>query len=483
MKRAGARRTSVVEQKQTGFCRGVALIADPLYHYIPFTVDDPDLPGEATEETLIDSPWVQRLRRIHQLQSARWVYPSAEHTRFQHSLGTMHMAGQFSRQLYPSLKARCPDAPSANCFEAMFRIAGLLHDVGHGPYGHFFDEHFLAGYGLTHESLGRTIITEKLGPIIRKIRRSPAGPFAPGESIDPADIGFLIKKPPEAAASGRPRWLSFMQQLFSGLYTVDNMDYVRRDAYMTGFSMDVVDIERLLFYSFFTDTGLTLHQAGVSAFVRFLNARLHLYANVYYHRTGRAIDFHMQEIFRDTMKHLFPGNPARRLNKYLLLNDWSLIQQVEQWQVSTDPDKKRLGRQWRAIINREIKWKMAYATELTVDRVQKGLQLFQQPRHLEQAIRAQLPGRLRKKEFRVDLATQDPRPLNPMREGNKRINIYSPSTGTTSPEPLQEIFKYIPARVVHFRIFALDHSHDAELARAAEQVISGQAPPACPTNL
>ena len=135
--------------------KGTALIADPLYNYIPFTVRDPDRPAETTEEDIIDSPWMQRLRRIQQLQSARWVYPSAEHTRFQHSLGTMHMAGQFARQLYPSLKAVCPDCPSFACFEETFRVAGLLHDIGHGPYGHFFDEHFLSQYGLNHEILGK----------------------------------------------------------------------------------------------------------------------------------------------------------------------------------------------------------------------------------------------------------------------------------------------------------------------------------------
>ncbi len=449
---------------------GVALIADPVYNYIPFTVPDTSRPGEKTEADLIDTPWMQRLRRIHQLQSARWVYPSAEHTRFQHSLGTMHMAGRFARHFYPSLKAVCPDIPSYNCFEEIFRIAGLLHDIGHGPYGHFFDQHFLSGFGLTHEILGREIITKKLAGIIASIRRSPSGDFYPGERISADDIGFLIKKPPDRARRDKPQWLSFLQQLFSGIYTVDNLDYVQRDAYMTGFSLDIVDINRLLFYSFFSEKGLTLHQAGISAFTRFLNARLSLYANVYYHRTGRAIDFHMQELFPETMKIIFPANPKRALNKYLYLNDWSLIQEVEGWRNAQDPKKKALGRQWDALINRRIKWKMAYSTELTIDRAQKGMLSFQNHHQLEQAIREQLPRAVRKKPFRVDLATQDPRPLNPMAETNKRINIYSPSTGQISHEPLRDIFRYIPARVVHFRVFALDHRHDAVLAAAAEKI-------------
>ncbi|MBI3078023.1 MAG: hypothetical protein HYY85_13730, partial [Deltaproteobacteria bacterium] len=81
---------------------GLALIADPIHQYITFTVPQGGA-EEATEKDLIDTAWVQRLRCIYQLQSARWVYPSAEHSRFQHSLGAMHVAGLFAQQLYPSL--------------------------------------------------------------------------------------------------------------------------------------------------------------------------------------------------------------------------------------------------------------------------------------------------------------------------------------------------------------------------------------------
>ena len=78
---------------------GMALIADPIHQYILFTVPEDKSVGETTEQTIIDSPWMQRLRRIYQLQSARWVYPAAEHSRFQHSLGTMHMAGEFAKSI------------------------------------------------------------------------------------------------------------------------------------------------------------------------------------------------------------------------------------------------------------------------------------------------------------------------------------------------------------------------------------------------
>src|ERR671924_572396 len=107
-------------QLADGEYEGTALIADPIHRYIQFTV--PREKSEVTEKALIDSPWVQRLRYIYQLQSARWVYPSAEHTRFVHSVGTMHVAGRFARHLYPFLKKAVKELPSANYVEEFLRV-------------------------------------------------------------------------------------------------------------------------------------------------------------------------------------------------------------------------------------------------------------------------------------------------------------------------------------------------------------------------
>src|SRR4030065_1502853 len=94
--------------------KGMALIADPIHQYALFTVPEGSVSSEITEKDLIDSPWMQRLRRIYQLQGARWVYPAAEHTRFQHSIGTMHAAGEFAKSISPSLRAVCKEVPSQN---------------------------------------------------------------------------------------------------------------------------------------------------------------------------------------------------------------------------------------------------------------------------------------------------------------------------------------------------------------------------------
>src|SRR5512136_1460535 len=219
------------EMKEAEDVQGTGLIADPLYHYIVMT---DRVEGEDTEREVIDSPWVQRLRRIFQLQSARWVFPTAEHTRFQHSLGTMHVAGTFSEQLYPSLfKVFKADLPSFPYVDELLRLAGLLHDTGHGPFCHFFDEQYLSRFKTNHEEIGQVMIRERLSPILKRIRRSPHGPLASGETLDPDQIAFLIRKPLKGVEEKYPRWLNLLQQLFRGIFTVDNIDYVLRDAYMT----------------------------------------------------------------------------------------------------------------------------------------------------------------------------------------------------------------------------------------------------------
>jgi len=458
--------------KGEDFYDGTALLGDPVHGYISFTT--PRGPGEKTEKDLIDTAWMQRLRQIYQLQSARWVYPSAEHSRFQHVLGAMHLAGRFARHLYPSLKAAAPDCPSANYVEEFLRIAALLHDIGHGPFGHFFDDNYLAQFDLTHEKLGQHIIRTELADIIRAIRRSPSGEFGKGEKLNPDQVAYLIGKGPGSASSKQPRWVVFLQPLLSGIYTVDNLDYVMRDAFMCGVAIGAVDIDRLMYYTFFTDKGLTLHKSGLTALNMFLNARLYMYTNVYYHRTTRAIDEHLKELFRDTMARIFPhGNPVKSLREYLSLTDWSLLEGVRKWTDNRNPDVAELGRQWAAILAREVKWKMAYDVTLSMRVFEKGKTIIDEA-ELVKRIKRNLPPKLKDLKFCVDMASQDPRPVNPLMMGERQIYVFNPSTRKVEKEPLKDFFDYIPARVVQCRVFTLNHDHDRELADIVDKVLGIQ---------
>ena len=113
-----------------------------------------------------------------------------------------------------------------------------------------------------------------------------------------------------------PAWVRVLQPLLSGVFTVDNLDYVRRDAYLTGVSMGPVDAERLRRYAFVSERGLTLYESGVGALEMFLTARLFMYQHVYLHRTVRAIDLDLGDVFAPSIVAVFgDGSPAERLGR------------------------------------------------------------------------------------------------------------------------------------------------------------------------
>ena len=461
------------EMKETEGTQGTGLIADPIYHYIVMT---DRIEGEKTERDVIGTSWAQRLRRIFQLQSARWVFPTAEHTRFQHSLGTMHMAGAFSEQVYPSLsQVFKTELPSFPYLEELLRLAGFLHDIGHGPFCHFFDEQYLSRFNTNHEEIGQQIIKEKLSGTLKEIRRSPHGSFKKGEVLDPEQVAFLIKRPRKGEGRKHPRWLNFLQQLFRGIFTFDNIDYVLRDAYMTGISIGPVDWRRLLYYTSFCQRGLILDKRGLDALAMFLNARLYLYTNVYYHRTTRSVDLQLQEIFKETMEILCPFHPLEEIDRYLPLTDWFVMEKVLEWNKSLSPRERELGGKWADILSRKLKWSSVFEEKLTLREMEMGRPIFLKPEEVKQRIKTFLPKRLREFEFHIDMAHHDPRPLNPWRESEGgALLIFDPGSQRISREPLRRLFQYIPAKVAICRVYASTHRFDQELGRAARQALASE---------
>ncbi len=377
----------------------VNLISDPIHGYIELTKRLAPAeaqasgmpPEEAAEEDILDTTWLQRLRRISQLQSARWVFPTAEHSRFTHGLGVMHEAGLWGRHLYPSLVDALAVTdpglrpPSEGLVVETLRVAGLLHDVGHGPFAHFFDDHVLVAFAapadgrrpdgkpLTHEDLSQLIIERELGTLIARLRRAPGDgipardAFAEGEAIDPRWVAFLVSKPP-LEDPAMPRWVRWLQPLLSGVFTVDNLDYVRRDAYLTGVSAGPVDAERLRRYAFISERGLTLYEPGLAALEMFLTARLFMYQQVYFHRTVRGIDLDLAEAFGPSIRAIFGDrSPADDLRAYADLDEYALLHQAARWARGEDvaltpaPGDGRVAPHvagiWRRILLRRPRWR------------------------------------------------------------------------------------------------------------------------------
>jgi HD superfamily phosphohydrolase len=450
-----------------------SLSNDPVHGYIPFTSPGGVSEGEVSERQIIDHPWVQRLRQIHQLQTAWWVFPCAEHTRFQHVLGSMHLASRAVDGLYRSLKEVCPDVPSQGYVESLLRMAALLHDVGHGPFGHFFDRHFLAEYGLTHETLGSEIIRHELGDLVRSIRRSPNRSLEEGETLDPDQIGLLITRPKEEAGEPVPRWLQLLRSLFSGLYTVDNMDFVLRDAYMSGYSVRAFDLDRLLRYSVFTPEGLTIHDRGLSALVRFLSVRSELFQAVYFHRTVRAIDLSLQELFADSKPHLFPGNPLEHLDAYRELTEWSLLVKVGAWPQSSEAVLRELGERWRRFLARKIRWKMACERTIFFKPGQaEETTVFSNERLFEAAVRSHLPPQWKDVPLRFDSARHVHRPGARAPAAGQNF-LYDSATGQIRSLDDRELFRQLPLSYRICRIYAEDDRHNAQLAAVMDRLTTG----------
>ena len=231
-------------------------ITDPIHKYIRIT----DL-----EKKLIDTEVFQRLRKIRQLAGAHLVYPSAQHTRFEHSIGAMHLAGLAAETLldkgYITYKE---DVES-------LRIAALLHDIGHGPFSHLFEEVLRENESnkLTHEIIGKKIIKESI--IIDIL-----GKYG-------YDTDYVCK-----LSFGESQKM-FYDEIIAGSLSADIMDYLPRDSFFTGAEYGKVDYHRLISsLEVLSNDHLGINKSAINSLESMLISRYQMFKAVYFHKTVRA---------------------------------------------------------------------------------------------------------------------------------------------------------------------------------------------------
>ncbi|MEM2881880.1 MAG: HD domain-containing protein [Candidatus Bathyarchaeia archaeon] len=265
-----------------------SFIKDPIYGYIRIT---------DVERDVIDSLPVQRLRRIRQLSGAEYVYPAANHTRFEHSLGTMFLAGALAESLPVGLSE----------FEIQrMKLAALLHDVGHAPFSHLLEPVLMKYFNVNHETMTERIIAEsELADILGKLGFDAKG-------LSKLAVGRL-EEPNRR----------FLDQVIRSSIDVDKMDFLVRDSYHTGAGYGHFDVFRLIYTMDVLDDNLAVDLTALPTLEAFILARLESFRAIYFHKTSRAAQLMLLKAL-EAAKDEIGLMELRDLDRYLAADDASI---------------------------------------------------------------------------------------------------------------------------------------------------------------
>lgn len=304
-------------------------IRDPIHNLIKFSKDCPD---DQVLWELIQAPEFQRLRRIRQLGFSELVYPGATHTRFSHALGAM----QTARKMLSVLERNkvVGQDPDHDGWKTATVCAALLHDIGHGPFSHVFEEvSSHCGLQIHHEEWTRKIISE--GSISRILTNA-------SNVLKERTLSFFAQEPGH----------NLYSRIVSSQLDADRLDFLMRDRYFTGIHFGVIDPE-WIFDCLSIDElpvdqegeakqfSFVVSQKGLSAIENYLYAYSQLYSKVYFHKTTRAAQIMLQESLiqvlsdpcqrnrlpaDDPVRHYFEDKQT--LEKYIELDDFALWNSV-----------------------------------------------------------------------------------------------------------------------------------------------------------
>ena len=262
-------------------------ITDPIHDFIRLN---------RNERQIIDTSVFQRLRRIKQLSGAHLTYPGAQHTRFEHSLGVMHIASMAGIALQSKGITTKDDISN-------LRLAALLHDIGHGPFSHLFEEVLQRKNKKSHEQIGKQIIRNtEIGDILSK-------------------NGF-DKKLIQNLAMGEGK-LQFMNEIVSGALSADMMDYLLRDGYFTGAEHAKIDHNRITYSLDVYKNKLALDRSALVNFETMMISRFQMFKAVYFHKTVRAGEVMLLEAMTLADDEL--GLTSLTLNDYVKQTDESVM--------------------------------------------------------------------------------------------------------------------------------------------------------------
>ncbi|MEM2160829.1 MAG: HD domain-containing protein [Candidatus Nitrosotenuis sp.] len=362
-------------------------IVDPIHDFI--RVYD-------TELKIIDLPIFQRLRRIRQLSGAHLTYPSAQHSRFEHSLGVMHIAGQAANALKEKGFLKSDQIQE-------IRLAALLHDVGHGPFSHLFEEVLQIKKKISHEEIGKRIIQEsEIGDILSK-------------------AGF-DKKRITKLAFGYPKY-RFVNEIISGSLSADMMDYLQRDGYFTGAEHAKIDHKRIIQSLDVYKTRLALEKSALYSFESMILSRYQMFKAVYFHKTVRSAEVMMLESIRLADDDC--GFTNLNLDNYTKLTDEFVVSSI--LDLSGYTSKQRRAKEFATDYQNRRLLKCVYEKIMT-----KKSGNAQQIRE-----KIAKKSRLDIEEIFVDTSGTSSLPLTPAKEKTKSITLMS-------EKPVEIPFSKIP---------------------------------------
>ena len=305
-------------------------------------------------ESLLATREVQRLRDVRQLGLTSLVFPGAEHSRFTHSMGATHVMVRLIARMRAVQSVLPADLRIDDEAEADAVAAALLHDLGHGPFSHLFED--VVPHARRHEAWTIDIILDPATDVHRALRGLSAGM--------PERVAALI--------DGRHR-LGYLTRCVSGTLDADRCDYLLRDSHMTGVGYGVYDLDWLLRALAFGeapgDAGWVLAiegRKGLPPIEGFFLARQFMYQQVYHHKATRAAEALIQAIFIRVAELVQEGSPGLRiptalrnaaigtsvsLADYLALDDIQLLSCFRAWQEGPDPSLAQLA---RSLLRREL---------------------------------------------------------------------------------------------------------------------------------